>query len=81
MQRHDARRAPAKQKPAEQPHRRAPQAGEKPQDSFFNVDLRNRDVSDSYEDEVFNVSNLPVFDEFEEKNRAAAARKRPGRRK
>ena len=81
VQRHDARKVPAKQKPAEQPHRRMTKDGEKPQDSFFNVDLRNRDVSDSYEDEVFNVSNLPVFDEFEEKNKAAAARKRPGRRK
>ena len=81
VQRHDARKVPAKQKPAEQPHRRMTRDGGKPQDSFFNVDLRNRDVSDSYEDEVFNVSNLPVFDEFEEKNRAAAARKRPGRRK
>ncbi len=81
VQRHDARKAPARPKAAEPSGKKAAQAEEKSRDSFFNVDLRNRDVSDSYEDEVFNVSNLPVFDEFEEKKRASAVRKRPDRRK
>lgn len=44
-------------------------------DSFFAVDLGKRDVSDSYEDEVFNVANLPVFDEFEARQRPAKAKK------
>ena len=34
-------------------------------DTIFSEELREREVSDSYEDEVFNVSNLPVFDEFD----------------
>lgn len=33
-------------------------------ENIFEVDLKKQDVTDSYEDEVFNVSNLPVFDEF-----------------
>ena len=32
---------------------------------IFDTELRRKDVSDSYEDEVFNVSSLPVFDENE----------------
>ena len=35
-------------------------------DNIFATELKRRDVSDSYEDEVFNVSNLPVFDESTE---------------
>ena len=31
---------------------------------IFATELKKRDVTDSYEDEVFNVNNLPVFDEF-----------------
>ena len=81
VRRHDALEPSPKQGAGEPPRKPEAQAGQKPRDSFFNVDLRNRDVSDSYEDEVFNVSNLPVFDEFEEKNRAAAQKKRTGRRK
>lgn len=33
-------------------------------DSIFAGNLKKADVSDQYEDEVFNVSNLPVADEF-----------------
>lgn len=33
-------------------------------DNIFAAKLQRQEVSDSYEDEVFNVSNLPVFDEF-----------------
>ena len=42
-------------------------AGKQPQspDSIFSMDLRKPEASDVYEDEVFNVSNLPVFDEFD----------------
>ena len=37
---------------------------QKPDDNIFTTELGKRDVSDSYEDEVFNVSNLPAFDEY-----------------
>ncbi len=57
----------------------AKQAEEAP-DSFFAVDLGKRDVSDSYEDEVFNVANLPVFDEFEAQRRPRKAKKVRGRK-
>ena len=45
---------------------------------IFASQLKKRDVSDVYEDEVFNVSNLPVFDEFndEGKRKARPRRKR-----
>lgn len=33
-------------------------------DSFFDVDANMPDAFDFYEDEVFNVSNLPISDEF-----------------
>ncbi len=33
-------------------------------ENIFAGELKRRDVSDVYEDEVFNVSNLPVFDEY-----------------
>ena len=47
-------------------------------ENIFASELKKRDVSDSYEDEVFNVSNLPVFDEFNngEKGQRKARRKR-----
>lgn len=47
-------------------------------ESIFATQLKKRDVSDSYEDEVFNVSNLPVFDEF---NRPEQAERKPRRRR
>lgn len=53
------------------------EARDKP-DNIFATELKKRDVSDVYEDEVFNVSNLPVFDEFSEgeKPRRKARNKR-----
>ena len=39
-------------------------------ENIFAGELEKRDVSDSYEDEVFNVSNLPVFDEFSREQRS-----------
>ena len=47
-------------------------------ENIFATQLKKRDVSDSYEDEVFNVSNLPVFDEF---NRQEQAERKPRRRR
>ena len=47
-------------------------------DNIFASELQKRDVSDSYEDEVFNVNNLPVFDEFSQKEQAA---RKPRRRR
>ena len=47
-------------------------------DNIFASELKKRDVSDSYEDEVFNVNNLPVFDEFNQKQEAA---RKPRRRR
>lgn len=47
-------------------------------DSIFAGELKKRNVSDSYEDEVFNLSNLPVF---EEQDAAARERRRPRRRR
>lgn len=47
-------------------------------DNIFSSELQKRDVSDSYEDEVFNVNNLPVFDEFSQKEQAA---RKPRRRR
>ena len=37
-------------------------------DNIFAVDLQRPDVSDFYEDEVFNVSNLPPFDDHRQKD-------------
>lgn len=45
-------------------------------DNIFSGELKKQDVSDSYEDEVFNVSNLPVFDEFDGSKQA---RRKPRR--
>lgn len=61
-------RSAGKRVPEKRPASTAP-------DSFFSVDLRKRDISDSYEDEVFNVANLPVFDEFEDGQRPSKAEK------
>jgi hypothetical protein len=47
-------------------------------ENIFATQLKKRDVSDSYEDEVFNVSNLPVFDEF---NRQEQTQRKPRRRR
>ena len=47
-------------------------------DNIFATELKKRDVSDSYEDEVFNVNNLPVFDEF---NQAEQGGRKPRRRR
>ncbi len=38
-------------------------------DSIFEGKLNKPEVSDRYEDEVFNVSNLPVADEFSDKKK------------
>ena len=47
-------------------------------ENIFATRLKKRDVSDSYEDEVFNVSNLPAFDEF---NRPEQAERKPRRKR
>ena len=44
---------------------------EKPVDDIFGSELKRGEVTDSYEDEVFNVSNLPVSDEFNGEDRRA----------
>ena len=46
-------------------------------ENIFAGELEKRDVSDSYEDEVFNVSNLPVFDESSREPRSS---RKPRRR-
>ena len=40
-------------------------------DDVFGMDLSNSDVADSYEDEVFNVSNLPSSGEYKRKRKRA----------
>ena len=47
-------------------------------DNIFAGELKKRNVSDSYEDEVFNLSNLPVF---EEQGSASRERRKPRRRR
>ncbi len=47
---------------------------------IFATQLKKRDVSDSYEDEVFNVSNLPVFDEFNSEAQDARKSRRKRRK-
>jgi hypothetical protein len=47
-------------------------------ENIFATRLKKRDVSDSYEDEVFNVSNLPAFDEF---NRPEQAERKSRRKR
>ena len=62
---------------AARPRKKAkPHAGS---DNIFNGELGKRDVSDSYEDEVFNVSNLPLSGELESDGRTR--RKARGRRR
>ena len=41
---------------------RAPEESAHRPENIFATRLKRRDVSDSYEDEVFNVSNLPVYE-------------------
>ncbi len=55
------------------------QRGHRP-DNIFASELKKRDVSDSYEDEVFNVSNLPVFDEFSHRGQPADRPRRKQRK-
>lgn len=55
--------------------RRGSETVSAPDDSIFSMSLKKTPASDSYEDEVFNVSNLPVFDEY-----GGNERKKPNRR-
>ena len=48
-------------------------------DNIFAAELNRREVADNYEDEVFNVTNLPVFDDLEG-NRSGTSKKRRRRR-
>lgn len=66
------------EKPARAGRLRGSEAQGSRPDNIFTSELKKRDVSDSYEDEVFNVSNLPVFDEF---NHNAQADRKPRRRR
>ena len=75
----DAKRRYDGDKPRPERDRDQARQPEKAPDSFFAVDLGKRDVSDSYEDEVFNVANLPVFDEFEAQRRPQKAKKAKNR--
>ena len=55
------------------------QTGNAHRPEIFATELKKRDVTDRYEDEVFNVNNLPVFDEFnsgEQPRRKARRRRR-----
>ena len=55
-----------RREPAEKNVPKRDQPGpESASDSIFAVKLNKPDVSDFYEDEVFNVANLPASDEFE----------------
>lgn len=58
------RRKPAARRPGD------PKAAKRRSDAFndglFDVDTNKPDACDFYEDEVFNVSNLPISDEFME---------------
>lgn len=45
-------------------------------ENIFATQLKRREVSDSYEDEVFNVSNLPAFDEFSHREHSAGRARR-----
>jgi len=90
VQRHDAKQGDsARQSKAEggarrdTAHRRGTRTQERSTgrpDNIFATELKRRDVSDSYEDEVFNVSNLPTFEENEaadrERRRSKGGRKR-----
>ena len=46
-------------------------AKKKSPDDIFGLDLQRPDVSDFYEDEVFNVTNLPTSDEYREREEKA----------
>ena len=66
VERHvDRREVPSSVKRAEKSVKRQ----EYEPDNIFAGKLNKPEVSDRYEDEVFNVSNLPVSDEFSENNR------------
>ena len=83
VQRHvgasEAKAASQKQREQRREERRtAHRDGEKPE--IFSSQLKKRDVSDVYEDEVFNVSNLPVFDEFNDEGKRKAKPRRNRRR-
>ena len=57
---------------------RAHEAQENRPENIFATKLKTRDVSDSYEDEVFNVSNLPVYGGSNQESRN---HRRPRRRR
>ena len=64
MRRHDSHSRPAARKPDAVPdkarERRERVEARAATENIFEGELAKRDVSDSYEDEVFNVSNLPA---------------------
>ena len=82
MRHGDGADRPSADRDSEKPARAGRLRGDEAQgnrtDNIFTSELKKRDVSDSYEDEVFNVSNLPVFDEF---NHRAQADRKPRRRR
>ena len=57
---------------------RAPEESAHRPENIFATRLKRRDVSDSYEDEVFNVSNLPVYGGSNQESRN---HRRPRRRR
>ena len=52
------------------------QNGDAHRPEIFATELKKRDVTDRYEDEVFNVNNLPVFDEFNNRQSHRKTRRR-----
>ena len=52
------------------------QSGDAHRPEIFATELKKRDVTDRYEDEVFNVNNLPVFDEFNNRQSHRKTRRR-----
>jgi hypothetical protein len=52
------------------------QKGNAHRPEIFATELKKRDVTDRYEDEVFNVNNLPVFDEFNNRQSHRKTRRR-----
>ena len=76
-----AERSPAKNKSGARDSggsARAPEERDHRPENIFATRLKPRDVSDSYEDEVFNVSNLPVY---EGSDAGARGRRKPRRRR
>ena len=74
VERHVARDAKAASAPALQSSREAQPAEsrrEKPSDNIFARKLTKQPVSDAYEDEVFNVANLPAPGEADEEGKRA----------